>query len=66
MEISLINYGNDAGKGEGNLQSGDEISIGNLSVIYLQKFHRYFVGEFVSNTLIIGDHFYRHSVDHLL
>ena len=37
-------------------------SVGNLSVIYLRKVRWYFVGEFVGNLSVIGNHFYRHSV----
>ena len=37
-------------------------SIGNLSVIYLRKVSWYFVGAFVGNLSVIGNHFYRHSV----
>ena len=63
--ISSINYGKVVGKVEGNLQSGDEIPknfVCNLLVIYLGKFRRDFVGEFVGNPLVIGDHFYKHFV----
>ena len=34
-------------------------SVGNLSIIYLQKVCWYFVGEFVGNPSVIGNHFYR-------
>ena len=37
-------------------------SIGNMSVIYLRKVRWYFVGAFVGNPSVIGNHFYRHSV----
>ena len=38
-------------------------SEGNMSVIYLWKFHRFFVGEFIGNPSVIGDHFHRYFVD---
>ena len=61
-EIPSIN----CGKVEGNLQSGgrntDKNFVGNLLVIYLRKVRWYFVGEFVSNPSVIGNHFYKHSV----
>ena len=41
-------------------------SIGNLSVIYLRKVRWYFVGEFVRNPSVIGNHFYKHSISNLL
>ena len=41
-------------------------SVGNLSVIYLRKVRWYFVGEFVGNPSVIGNHFYRHSIGNLL
>ena len=41
-------------------------SVGNLSVIYLQKVRWYFVGESVGNLSVIGNHIYRHSVGNLL
>ena len=37
-------------------------SVGNLSVIYLRKVRWYFVGEFVGNLSVIGNHIYRHFV----
>ena len=37
-------------------------SVGNLSVIYLRKVRWYFVGDFVGNPSVIGNHIYRHSV----
>ena len=40
--------------------------VGNLSIIYLRKVRLYFVGEFVGNPSVIGNHFYRHSIDNLL
>ena len=40
--------------------------VGNMSIIYLRKVRWYFVGEFVGNPLVIGNHFYRHSIGNLL
>ena len=36
--------------------------VGNMSVIYVRKVRWYFVGEFVGNLSVIGNHIYRHSV----
>ena len=36
-------------------------SVGNLSVIYLRKVRWYFVGGFVGNLSVIGNHIYKHS-----
>ena len=41
-------------------------SVGNLSVIYLQKFRWYFVDAFIGNSSVIDNHFYRHYVGILL
>ena len=41
-------------------------SVGNLLVIYLWKVRWYFVGEFVGNPSVIGNHFYIHFIGNLL